>query len=469
MRSRARFPPEAYLQSSVTRLKPRIGFYESALESYQTADSLDCAEKLSQAEDAKSVCLRARALIRCGKAAEAIESLSRLCGFGSRREAGEAFAIRALAEISSGRVDDADHSLLNARALVFSFDAGPLEAEVHYASAFQAWIRGSVDDALRSIDAVFSVPDMASPDSYPLTLSYWRGRAFELRSMSHGPQNRDCTQAKFSMKAFDEFERGCVRDRYAEAALLYNAGILVRDFDLPELRATVARKLESFPWTAPLQTFEYFAHHFLSIRASFEGDHLNALRYLRRSADCANTVSLRLQIALDRYLLLKSLGEQLSASDELEYARRLTAQINWSSVSVQERDVLLKLAQVTAISDPTQARALFSKYVSGSKSHSGGTSIARSMFASDRFTEGIILRAEGEKKRAVLHLLEALRIFSDHGADRQVTLVASELAELTGEERYFNIVRESIMRYPQSPIARRFQGINSMSAESVHT
>ncbi len=375
--------------------------------------------------------------------------------------------VRATALVVLARFDEAEEALVEARALVFSTGNINTEAEVLYVTALLGWVRNSPTDTLASIDALLALDVQAAPvatvfaHSYPFTLSYWRGRAYELRSVAGTSAPRSIDQARFSALAFEEFDRGAVVDRYAEASMLFNAAVLVREFDLPTFAVAIAERAEAFAWCEPVRFFEFLVFQTLGARRAFEGDHLSALRYLRRAADCAPSVALRLQAVVDRCRLIQNLGETVSAAEELDYALRLSAQVDWNAATPQERATLSGLAQVLAPSDPVRARAAFKKYIARVAPASGtqidGTAFNRIKFAEDRYAEGLVFRGEGESRRAIASLIEAYETWSDLGYDRLRGMAACELAELTGEPKFVEIVRSIVARYPSTPLARRLR------------
>jgi len=386
-----------------------LGSYQAALESFQAADSSDCADALRSAYDAQSLALRARALVRTGRAAEAVDSLTVPSPLFNNAEAGEIHAVRASAQIMLGRNADAESSLVEARALVFSTGIAALEAEVHYLTALLAWQEKHYEETLRHLDVVLALNDGRGPysagiavDKYPLPLAYWRSRAFELRSMSEAINERFLDQASLMTKALETFERGLVRDRYAEAAMLFNAAVLVRDLEVPTLAALVADRAEKFAWCDATRVFEFLVFRVLGTRHALEGDHVSTLRYFRRSADRAPSVPMRLLSILDRYRLMREIGETTTAAEELDYAMRLASQTDWATASVHERAALSLLAQLLAPTDAARARALFNRYttIALPRSPVALDGHNRRHYADDCYAEAQILRAEGESKRA---------------------------------------------------------------------
>lgn len=384
--------------------------------------------------------------------------------------------VRAAAEIANGQVEEAEFSLVEARGLIFSTGIAALEAEVHYASALLSWTEDRHDESLRYLDRLLAVKSgpvaflgSSLQASYPFPLAYWRGRAYELRGMSEAGKEQFLDQAGFLMKAFEEFERGSVQDRYAEAAMLFNASVLVNDLEVPLLAAYVTKRAENFAWCDATRVFEFGLFHVLGTRHVLEGDHLSALRCFRRSADCSPSVSLRMLAVLDRFRLMREIGETTTAAEELDYALRLAAQTDWERAAALERTAMPTLAELVAPTDVTRARAIFSRYtaIKTPLSRLEVNAHDRRQFADDCYAEAQILRAESEPKRAVLKLIEAFEIWSKVSCVHLRAKAAFELAELTGERRFIEIADDEVRRYPHSSLARRMRASSVATEKAV--
>lgn len=411
-------------------------------------------------------------MIRSGSVLDAIEALPVYVSNFPKALGAEVYVVRAVAEIILRRFDDAHASLTEARAIAFSTDLVPLEAEIYFLSAMLCWIEGSdalAREAVRSLLALDPIrktqAESSASDLYPFSLSYWRGRTLELKS-----KNLDrvdfAEAASLMIAAFAEFDDGEVRDRYAEAAMLVNAVFLARDSGNSVISQVVRERAARFEWSDSLRFFEFHAFNGLGTRFAYEGDHVSALRSFRRSAEAAPSVPLRLRAILDRCRLIQDLGEVTTATEELDYASTLAAQVDWSAVVVQERDALSALAQSLAPFDIKRARAFHDRFRSTTAPMRTIVvpNETRGRRAEECTSEARILRFEGETKRATSLLLEAFATYTELADQRRLALVACELAELTGERRYVDVAASEARRYPESILARRLERVLAAEA-----
>lgn len=450
---------------SLTSYRSRGSSYDFALTAYRNGDASACVAELVDAVDAASKALLGRAYLRLGEASQTTALLAEIDLSLPKAEAGELFLVRATASIALERWEDAESSLVEARARVFSVGCPRLEAQVYYTSALLKWTNYEHAEALRLIGSVLSVREGAvsflpsAGAGSPIPLAYWRARAYELWSANAALDERFLDKADLYAKAFDEFEVGSVEDRLVEAALLLNASVLVRDVEAPALAHRVARRAETFPWNEATRQFEARVFSALGTRSALAGDHLAALRYFRRSADRAPSLASRMLAILDRSRLMSEFGETLSATEERDHALRLAAQIDWEAADSTDRATLSSLAELLTDIDAPRARMLFDRYraikTPVSRLELGVQN--RLHYADECFVEGRLFRAEGEPGRAVLLLVEAFEIWSHVGYERMRAMAAFELSELTGESRFARIAKRMAARYPSSPLARRMR------------
>lgn len=439
-----------------------------------TADLQACLNDLSSSQNAASVLLRSRALIRIGDAARAVTELRDfdVVGTAAPLERAESHTIMSAAQIVLDQIEDAEYSLTNARALTFASGHIALEAEIYFISALLSWKDGRARQSRKFLHSILSLNESPSYTfvrapltAYPFSLPYWRARAHELQGKHDGNEKNSVAQAESLTNAFVEFDRVDTRDLFIEASVLLNAAFYVRESGHQGLKELVTERAAQFPWTPSTGFFEFNVFLSLGTRCAYEGDHLSALRNHRRAAEIAPSTPLRLLALLERCRLIFDLGESMSATEELDYAIRLSSQVDWSTTNVQERQALLYLATVLAPIDVKQARASFTRYHASSSSRWTVTVPfeIKQARASSCFAESRILFAEGEPKRAITLLLEAHRIFREIGSGRQTARTALEIYEHTGEPYYADIVSREALRYRDSILARRMRTLAGTS------
>jgi hypothetical protein len=458
------------LRNTVTRLKPRSADYGSALGAFLVGDCLRCVEGLSANSTLAGTALRARALLRMNRYSDVIEALSPSVVSDIPHEyAGELLAIKAAALLLSG--DPAAESVLTeARARAFSSGFMPVECEVEFFGALAAWTDDRADDALDTLDRLLELSQREpstyarARSDYVYSVGFWRARAHDMRGLSIALRGDYAGQADALACAFREFDRAHVNDVYFETRMLSNLATLVRDIDSDLLATYVEDRADLVSWGHHTADAEFSVFQAIGWNRAKRGDHLGAFRNLRRSANCAPTMPLRINAILDRSFLARELGEVLTAGEELEHAVRLAKQVDWETVASSERGVLYALARQLATNDAKQARVLWDRYASLRSSVSTLSLVARGdrrQRADECSAHAAVLIAEGQRGRAISLLLESLDIWSTVGYAWRAAAVAADLAELTGESHYFDIAGREAAKQPNSWLARRLASIKS--------
>ena len=286
----------------------------------------------------------------------------------SHDDAGEVLALKASA-LSGLRAPEAEDVLLDARVRAYSSGCASVECEVEYVAALLAWSQGRVADALAAADTVLEVSEQQaswlrkSRPEASCSAAHWRARAYELRGMTHALREDFSSQATSLVRAFEEFDKGRVEDVHIEGQFLHNLAILAPDIDDSDVSTFVAARAERVAWNGQSAFFEFIVFNALGWCYARRGDHLGAFRHLRRAADVAPSLPLRITAILDRGFLARELGEVLTASDDLEHAVRLTSRVDWERVSGAERAALYSLAKQIAPTDPKRGRQLWDRFV----------------------------------------------------------------------------------------------------------
>jgi hypothetical protein len=119
------------------------------------------------------------------------------------------------------------------------------------------------------------------------------------------------------------------------------------------------------------------------------------------------------------------------------------------------------LAQELAPHRTADARKLLDRYFK-LKTPAAPNAIGRldpRFIADENVAVAAVLRAEGEERRAASLLLGAFETFSTIGYNWRAALVAADLAEITGEEKFFAFAMNQAERRPQSWLTRRLRSI----------
>jgi tetratricopeptide (TPR) repeat protein len=434
------------------------------LRAYREGDFSFCADALAESDRPAAIALRTRSLLRLGQYDEALAGLARLdFSLLAHDDAGELLSLRATALCVAGG-GDADAALVDARVRAYSSGCAAVECEVEFSTALIAWAQGRVGDTFLGVERVLAVSEKDPTwlrKSRPITMyspGYWRARALDLRGLGQALNEDFEGQARSLISAFEEFDKATVYDIHAEASMLHNLAVLARDIDNPEIAWFVAARADSVFWNATTRFFEYEVFRALGWCYAQQGDHLGAFRHLRRAADVAPSIPLRILAILDRGFLARELGETFTATEDIEHAMRLTSQFDWECAKGTERAALYVLSSSVARIDAGKARQLWNRFSSLKSSVSPlevyGHENRRERAAQCQ-AHAAILSAEGARDRAVTLLLESFEIWSQIGYVWRRSAVAADLAELTGEARFFEIAGTQARLQPNSWLARR--------------
>jgi tetratricopeptide (TPR) repeat protein len=406
--------------------------------------------------------------VRSGAPSDALEIIDATdTADWNHRFSAELLILKVLAATSIGDHRIADEALVEAKSRLFGVGSAELASELAFYNALHYWAQGEYSLAIRSAESCLA-NDIAIPawlveetPSYPFTQGYWRARCLELIGIAHAAQEDYSKQATFLREAFVQYDASECDDMYIEAFMLSNLAVLVRDLDMPELARFVRERFDSLRWNDSLLKFQYVIRESLAWCCSLSGDHLGGLREFRWSAEIAPSKPLKVLAVLNRAFISCELGENISSSEEIDYACRFASEVDWEQAAGTERIALLYLASAVAPSNASDARRFLDKYL-GLKT----PVLSLNMYSRDRRTRGLeciataaVARAENQLDRATMLFKEAFEIWSSVGYEWRAASAALEIYTLTGEEFYLDVVAREAATRPQSWIARRYAAI----------
>jgi tetratricopeptide (TPR) repeat protein len=385
----------------------------------------------------------------------------------SHRAASEILILQFAAAISCGDFDAAASAMVDAKARSYGVGSPELESELRYYCGVYAWMQGRCADAsaelLGLIEADSEIPSWLIEEGHPHTFNrgYWIARAYELLGLTAAREGDFDRQSAYLLKAFEEYDKACCIDLRVEATMLSNLAVLVRDLQRSDLAAFVRARCMAIRWSESIQD-----HHFLTLRAlgwcsALGGDNLGGLRQFRESAEVAPTKPWRILALLDRAFIAGELHERFFASEELESACVLAAEVDWDRAVSADRLVLLDLARALNSVDVVRARIMLDRYFSVRSDFS-----SLEVHAKDRRRRGdecvataAVVRAEQQLDRAAMLYKEAFEIWSDIGYAWRAAATALEIYSLTGESSYLDVVAREAAARPHSWIALRYASV----------
>jgi tetratricopeptide (TPR) repeat protein len=382
----------------------------------------------------------------------------------SHEVAAEALALQCYSLFVLKRAEHASDIAVEARARCFSAGLIGIEAELLFASAMSSVRDGELvvaeSVAFSILELLDEQPSWVSTRTYLYSLNYWRARACDVLGSIESLRANYSESAEWRRRAFDEFDKSGVHDDYVLVLLLANYADAAVALGSKEIIDFIVERCNVVSWNPDLATHEYRVFSLLAEAASMTGDQIGALRYFRRCLDCAPNAALQIRVAVERGRLLHDIGESFASREEIDHALRLSRSYNWeASTAIEHRQLLFLAAQVARFDGP-QAVAMLTRYDSLEANSHVGFFVKDDRFRGDEFmARAAIFSANGCKDRAVMLLIDALDTFSAGKLESRAALAAAELAALTNESKYFEIVRKQCAKQPHSILARRFANV----------
>lgn len=440
------------------RLQPRVQPFEQAIEAYRLGRlgaTLDCLRG-NTTQAGRS--LSSRALLRLSQAEAALSAASTIDDDLTHPARAEAHMQRGAALARLERFDESERSYDTARVFVIASACGALQAEFDSHLAARSFMLGDDRKAETSANAVLALEPYAfeSDTSYFTPVAHSRARAFEILAFLEARRERYAEQSALLFRAIGELDCEKTADVWHELTLLNNLGFLIRDLDL-DAEARLLRDRLSREWPPEAVGFRFNVLRSLGIASALRGDHIGALRDLRSAAESAPSPVLRLAATLDRAILARELHQAIMAREELDYAERLSSQIDWAGSLGEERHVLLLLAEALSYRSAAAARRALERY-RGIRTKLAPTLLGahdRRWRADEAYAEASVFRAEGQIERASLFFGEAFGIWDAIGYRWRAALAALELAELSRDAKFAEYARREAEYRPNSWLAHR--------------
>jgi DNA-binding NarL/FixJ family response regulator len=388
--------------------------------------------------------MRVRALLRLGRANDALDEIVELRPTTSNED--------ALLHALESSCHSARNSTEMARRVLAKIRSRELPLAVQYeianARATIAYAQDSIEDAQAALE---SVDVSGDPTLYGL----WLLRRGWLASQ----QGRFDEQLSWLLQACTFItETPEAYDVYVLANAIQALVHLVREIAAPEAYAFADRMVTTLKWTDDLKQ-----PHFLSLRgmawaSALRGSHEKALEYSFAARDIAPSKLWVTACYADQAYLARMAGQQTSADAMLRHSVKQSLDMDWNTES-EERVALLNLIELAADDDVAGAQQLMDRYDKITTPMAGRLALAHGdrLTAMEHYVRANVFVASGRRPEAIALLRAALSIFESTKYGWRAAATALLLHSLTDDRTWLDKAAEAIADFSESSVARDIQ------------
>jgi len=425
---------------------------------YRAGDFAACHAALDQLIDEPQAALeRAKLLLRERRYADCVAHLSRAQAPFTPAQQAERCILLGAGHCHAANFHAAQLAFAEAEALVDVAGDPELKFLLANQRGVAAWMLHDYDRALEEAATLESSAD----DNH-------RGLGYSLRSWVEIGRGDAVGQAKWLLRALDQFEKAAQRDEVFVARTLFTLGALCREIVFPKATKRLRASAVRVRWTDGLALERFQIARLLGWIEALSGNELASFRYLKESARLAPSTAWKILALLDRASLAKSRGEEAFALDQLHDAHALAAEVRWETTHGEERSPLLILAELFAGVDPSQSSAYLEKFRSLLVLESGLA------YASDRriaafmgYSAGIAHQKLGNPTAALEALTDSWSAFESFSYGWRSALAAAAIYELTASGTWLSRARDRATSWPHSWIARKIDQLNDEKPATV--
>jgi ATP/maltotriose-dependent transcriptional regulator MalT len=413
-------------------------------ESQAALDSLPASEMRGEA-----LLLKARLLVLRDPAAAVALAGSLLHGRQSPAFRAEAAIVWGNALSRIGEYDEAEERLAQAER-----DAGgdpDLLAKVALYRSVSLMLQSEIE---RIEPLVPVIKGARNPDLRA------QGAAMHAVLLRHLERYR--AQIPVLVQALVELQASESPNLWALCSILHMLSEIVTEFWEPTLAALVEESFERVPWHEGIAVWHFFISRALSWWYALAGDSFTSFRYLKRAVEFPVRDALRVLNHADRAHLARGLGERVWADQEMSYADELCRRVAWETERDERDDstiALASLAELYARADTAKANEYVARFQMFHQRLSAANT--RRHDRVDRAlvdeTKGVVSAALGKLNEAVRFLEQAYEIYDEIGYDWRAGKVATELAEVSGDQRHLENARKKLARYEKSWLATAYR------------
>ncbi|GAC1544436.1 MAG: hypothetical protein NVS2B17_25480 [Candidatus Velthaea sp.] len=241
-------------------------------------------------------------------------------------------------------------------------------------------------------------------------------------------------------------------------------------FEIADARGvTIARTaFDNIQWTDDVRVDKFQTLRALGLDAFMHGEVARAQWLFRDAAVAAPTPAFKAFAHLDRAYVARISHNEPWALDEIDEAHRIAAGISWGQTFGEERIALVMLAVLLAPVDAAEAQryaATYSMVGVENVSPTLALSQERRAVAGEMFALARIDQMLGNDEAAIGALHRAYDVYAPIDHHYQAMMVATALAEITGEAVWAERAKEHIGKYPGCPlVAERVDAVVPLDA-----
>jgi DNA-binding CsgD family transcriptional regulator/tetratricopeptide (TPR) repeat protein len=371
--------------------------------------------------------LRARSLLRLGRANEALRELNNQGQIHPTPDlVATALMLTAAAQVRLGESERALRTIEHARAV--PGDVHPtIRSEIALTAALAHYGLRSFGDAQRELSLVDADADIVY------------ARALEYRGMIELARVDTARACGYFVDALAQLGRCRNYDRYLEANVLGAlAFVAVERLELSMWRGLQPR-MDALDWSAPgLSRLRFGVACYRSVFQECEGDTRGALRSALDALSCAGNDAQHAQAVLRRAEIVRGCGDTAAHIAFVDEADRLLSAIPTEALAGDQAYIALTLAEEFALyGDVAKAEAALVRFRSVERPL-GMPTISAELRSHGfvRMAEAHVAAARSDEASALRAFLDAFETFERIGYRRRATMAALRLDMMTRSGRY---------------------------------
>lgn len=415
----------------------------------------------ARAERVEAAFLVARAALRAAQAARALVALDDVAELPEGPdERVTAAMLRGTALVRLGRTDEG-LPLLERAAADGAVAHHAVRAEAGYELALAYFTAGRLDDAESALDA------HADPEADII-----HARALELFGWIEVRRERYPIAARHFLDALDALRRSSHRDAVMQASLLHGMTSIALDTLDLKLFERVRRDVDAMTWSPGLQTRWFAIRRSRAFVELLEGNAVEAWRLADETLFQSSPGAQRVGALVTAARVARAAGDAFTPERLVHKAAAIAADVDWASVSADDRAALLAVVRDVAEIDAPAAERLLRLHA-GLPPPRGQVDVLEiepRLGALEDVARAALARTRGDTGEALARLRGAVAAWRASGDRYDEALALLALIEIaTGDEvlaradELTRVVPRSWLRRRYAALAERARGVEQLS------